>query len=348
MSRLQEAIGLGLILGALHGCSGSTSGPKFHTGAPMTKHTETTSKVTETINSMDYNTGYQYSVTGSGISASGNLSPGTGTNNATIDGVTSSWTGIDSRPTFTQTTPGAAFQFTETYQGPGNQQPDNYKQNHRNRKRYGHYKYLLAIGLSFAFPSQTLANVGGVSATAAPVANSSGSVTNQAIQVLQGPYITNTYGSGIQCQGPTRNFTPYVTGSVSAAKPFEGYYDDPVYDVTDNFGAFDNDGNEIGDGILDNPGDIIFSKKTRTGQKDNYSLGLGFSMTWSTPTDKKMQELCKEAAQASIEMMRQQTANKRLDFEIARLKNCGDLKLRGIQFHPKSPILFCVCRCSCQ
>jgi hypothetical protein len=57
--------------------------------------------------------------------------------------------------------------------------------------------------------------VGGVSATANPVANSSGSVTNQAIQVLQGPYITNTYGGGIQCQGPTLNFTPYVTGAVS-------------------------------------------------------------------------------------------------------------------------------------
>jgi len=92
--------------------------PNFTQGS-MTSHTETTSKVTETINSMDYNTGYQYSVTGSGISASGSLSPGTGTNNVTIDGVTSSWTGINSKPTFTQTTPGAAFQFTETYQGPG-------------------------------------------------------------------------------------------------------------------------------------------------------------------------------------------------------------------------------------
>ncbi len=92
--------------------------PNFTQGS-MTSHTETTQKITETINSMDYNTGYQYSVTGSGVSASGNLSPGTGTNNVTIDGVTSSWTGINSRPTFTQTTPGAAFQFTETYQGPG-------------------------------------------------------------------------------------------------------------------------------------------------------------------------------------------------------------------------------------
>ena len=92
--------------------------PNFTQGS-MTSHTETTSKVTETINSMDYNTGYQYSVTGSGVSASGSLSPGTGTNNVTIDGVTSSWTGVTSKPTFTQTTPGAAFQFTETYQGPG-------------------------------------------------------------------------------------------------------------------------------------------------------------------------------------------------------------------------------------
>ena len=68
---------------------------------------------------MDYSTGYQYSVTGSGISASGNLSPGTGTNNVTIDGVTSSWTGVTNKPAFTQTEPGAAFQFTETYSGPG-------------------------------------------------------------------------------------------------------------------------------------------------------------------------------------------------------------------------------------
>ena len=33
----------------------------------------------------------------------------------------------------------------------------------------------------------------------------------------------------------------------------------------------------------------------------------------------------------------QLTANKRLDFEIARLKNCGNLKKEGIVFHPKSP-----------
>ena len=92
--------------------------PNFTQGS-MTSNTQTTSKVTETINSMDYNTGYQFSVTGSGVTASGNLSPTTTDANVTINGVTSTWTGIDTKPTFVQTTPGAAFQFTETYQGPG-------------------------------------------------------------------------------------------------------------------------------------------------------------------------------------------------------------------------------------
>ena len=92
--------------------------PNFTQGS-MTSNTQTTSKVTETINSMDYNTGYQFSVTGSGVTASGNLSPTTTDANVTINGVTSTWTGIDTKPTFVQTTPGAAFQFTETYQAPG-------------------------------------------------------------------------------------------------------------------------------------------------------------------------------------------------------------------------------------
>jgi len=202
---------------------------------------------------------------------------------------------------------------------------NNYPKNDRGYKHNRHYKYLLAIILSGLFPSQSLAEtVGGVSATASPIANSSGSVTNQAIQVLQGPYITNTYGNGIQCQGPTVNFTPYVTGSASAQKPYEPYYFDPVYDMRD----LDDDGS------LDNPGNILYHVPTRTGQKDNYNLGIGFSATWSSPLDKKLQDQCKEAAAANIALMKQQAANKRLDFEIARLKNCGELMKAGIMFKP--------------
>jgi len=98
--------------------------PNFTQGS-MTSHTETTSTVTETINSMDYNTGWQYVVTGTNVESSGNLTPtGTGSINATqvtLDGVTSTWNGLNltDRPDFSIVTPGAAFQFTESYQGPG-------------------------------------------------------------------------------------------------------------------------------------------------------------------------------------------------------------------------------------
>ena len=98
--------------------------PNFTQGS-MTSHTETTSTVTETINSMDYNTGWQYVVTGTNVESNGNLTPtGADSINATqvtLDGVTSTWNGLNltDRPEFSIVTPGAAFQFTESYQGPG-------------------------------------------------------------------------------------------------------------------------------------------------------------------------------------------------------------------------------------
>ena len=209
-----------------------------------------------------------------------------------------------------------------------NTKNDNYKQRNRYHKYFHTIKKicLLFVASVIATPAHA-ADVGGVSATANPIANSSGSVTNQAIQVLQGPYITNTYGSGIQCQGATMNVTPYVTGGMAFKRPYEAYYDEPVYDVHD---ADD-------DGQIDNPGNILYYMPTRTNQSDSYNVSLGLSATWSRPLDKKLQQQCKEAAQASINQMVQLTANKRLDFELARLKNCGELMKAGVMFHPKSP-----------
>ena len=98
--------------------------PNFTQGS-MTSNTTTTSTVVETINSMDYNTGWQYTVTGSGVVADGELTPTvSGSINSTqitLDGVTSTWNGLnlEQRPNFTMQTPGGAFQFTETYHGPG-------------------------------------------------------------------------------------------------------------------------------------------------------------------------------------------------------------------------------------
>ena len=211
----------------------------------------------------------------------------------------------------------------------------NNTEDHHYPKRHRYDKHLYTIStlvLSLLSPTAAFAEVGGISATANPIANSSGSVTNQAIQVLQGPYITNTYGNGIQCQGATMNVTPYLTGTGNFKRPFEHTYMDPVYDMSD----LDDDG------VLDNPGQILYYVPTRTGQQEVYNISGGVSATWSRPLDKEAREKCMEAAQTQTELQKQLTANKRLDFELARLKNCGEQMKAGVMFHPKSPY-YAVC-----
>ena len=215
-----------------------------------------------------------------------------------------------------------------------------------------------------------------MSATANPIANSSGSVTNQAIQVLQGPYITNTYGGGISCQGPTANFTPYITHAQNDKDPFERFYLEPQYDNRDFEGrmvevtknvknwpwetwyddrTYTNSEGEVvrayedgqdmtitimemqGDGVPDNPGSQLWQKPVRTGMTRNNSTSIGLSATLSLPLDGGLQARCKQAAETQISLQQQMVANKRLDFELARLKNCGELIKAGINFHPKSP-----------
>ena len=107
--------------------------PNFQQGS-MTSHTETESTVTETINSIDYRTGWEYSVTGVGISnddgplnppvstSTVTVSPSVGTGEGAITGsVTSSFDSLDlsNQPNFTITDPATGFQFSQTYSGPG-------------------------------------------------------------------------------------------------------------------------------------------------------------------------------------------------------------------------------------
>ena len=109
--------------------------PNFQQGS-MTSHTEPESTVTETINSIDYRTGWEYSVTGVGVDNNGEpLNPnvttttvqvaptvGTGEDGgATAAAVTSSFDALNfsAQNDFTIHEPGAAFQFTQTYSGPG-------------------------------------------------------------------------------------------------------------------------------------------------------------------------------------------------------------------------------------
>ena len=148
----------------------------------MTSHTETTSKVTETINSIDYNTGWQYSVTGTNVNnGDASLNPSNVSNTVMInplggiEGQVSSTTSSANlgASNFKITDPKEAFQFTQTYSGPGmSNQTIIQRVTEVQHNRY--HKCLYPI-IALLIASPVRANVGGVSATANPIANSSGS-----------------------------------------------------------------------------------------------------------------------------------------------------------------------------
>ena len=193
-------------------------------------------------------------------------------------------------------------------------------------------KRVLATLLALSAPVQAQ-----VSSTAAPVANSSGSVTNQAVQVVPSKQFTNTCGGGISCQGATLNINPFISTTTGWADPYESYYADPVYDTLDIVGAFDSEGNAIPDGRPDNPGAILFYKQVRTAQKTNFSINGGITATISIPLDRSHVRACRAAAEKQVALLDAKLADSRLNYEIARLKNCANLMKEGVMFHPDSP-----------
>ena len=95
--------------------------PNFSSGT-MSATTRTTQNVTETIVSSDFNTGHTYSINGTNIAIDGaTISPPPSETNQTVNGVTYTWTGADleQKPNVTIANPGQAFQYAESYIGPG-------------------------------------------------------------------------------------------------------------------------------------------------------------------------------------------------------------------------------------
>ena len=101
MNDLPLAIVLGGLLGVLHGFSQPVHAasviPNFTRGT-VTSETQTNTTVVETIRQIEYTTGESYTVSGTNINIPTNPGPDT---------------------VYTQIDPGAPFQFSETYLGPG-------------------------------------------------------------------------------------------------------------------------------------------------------------------------------------------------------------------------------------
>ena len=96
--------------------------PSFNSGT-LNSRQEVRTVVVESISSVDYTSGYQYTVSGTGIEpVNGDMiSPkATLLDAQTVDGVTFQWTGIDAstKPDWKLTTPGGSFNFSESLLAP--------------------------------------------------------------------------------------------------------------------------------------------------------------------------------------------------------------------------------------
>ena len=95
--------------------------PNFQQGV-LSSTTTTKTKVTEVINSYDYRTGYELSVSGTNIEPDATIAPmSISTTTNVVNGISSVWRGLDptSKPEWRIVNQGASFQFIETLQGPG-------------------------------------------------------------------------------------------------------------------------------------------------------------------------------------------------------------------------------------
>ena len=192
-------------------------------------------------------------------------------------------------------------------------------------------RYLLLLLL---FNNPVLAN--SVNTTS----NSSGSVVNQAVQVVpsrQFQYQMNT----ITCQGATLNISPFVSTTYGFATPFESHFNRPVYSRRDIEGNFDDDNNAIGDGDVDAGyrGEILYFEEVRTGQKQsNVSINGGITATFSIPLDRTAIKECREAMKKQNELYEASLAAKRLNYEMSRAKTCADNYKQGFRFKEGTPM----------
>jgi len=127
------------------------------------------------------------------------------------------------------------------------------------------------------------------------------------------------------------SISPFAYTNLNIKRPMDYTYETPYYNQ-----AVDDDGN------LTNAGEILFYQENYSGNKDSLGLNVGVALTFNIPLDKRFQDACLKSATTQEKIQRQILSKERLNYELARLKNCGELKLAGIEY-ANSSIYYKLC-----
>ena len=147
--------------------------------------------------------------------------------------------GLDfSNTNFTITNPGEAFQFTQTYDRLWSFKSNSDSKSHRSNKRNRHHKYLYPVALCLTnlaiAPATLAADVGGVSATANPIAQFIElRLPTKQFRFYKAHILPTLMGVESVVKELTANFTPYITHARNNKDPFETFYLEPQYDARD-------------------------------------------------------------------------------------------------------------------
>ena len=166
-----------------------------------------------------------------------------------------------------------------------------------------------------------------------PISNSSGSVTNMGVLNMPSKQFTNTLSlNQAQCQGDTFVVQPFVSTNISGGMPKVESFLDPVYSTKDVKGAFDDQGNEIGDGEIDDPTLIRGYKTVNRFEKTNWAISPGVSLSLNINLDRKSVRACRRAQTHLVNLLQAKHEDARMSFELGRAKHCSELFKSGVRF----------------
>ena len=186
------------------------------------------------------------------------------------------------------------------------------------------------FALLFIIPSPVFAEV---SMSNNPISNSSGSVTNMGVLNMPSKQFTNTLSlNQAQCQGDTFVVQPFVSTNISGGMPKVESFLDPVYSTKDVKGATDENGNEIGDGEVDDPTLVRGYRTVKRFEKTNYAFSPGISLSWNINLDRKSVRNCRKSQVHLVNLLQAKHEDARLSYELGRAKHCADLLQNGVSF----------------